>query len=96
MNGKVDSLGRLDRPTKVMLVTLLVVYVFNFLDRQIVNILAEPIARDLDLSDTQVGLMTGLAFAVFYTFLGLPLARYADKHTTNRGKLISVALATGH
>lgn len=94
MNGKVDSLGRLDRPTKVMLVTLLVVYVFNFLDRQIVNILAEPIARDLDLSDTQVGLMTGLAFAVFYTFLGLPLARYADKHTTNRGKLISVALAT--
>ena len=49
---------------------LLVVYVFNFIDRQIVNILAEPIARDLDLSDTQIGLMTGLAFALFYTVLG--------------------------
>ena len=50
--------------TRVMLWTLLIVYVFNFLDRQIVNILAEPIRRDLDLSDTQIGLMTGLAFAL--------------------------------
>ena len=94
MSSKVSSIGKLDKPTRVMLLTLLVVYIFNFLDRQIVNILAEPIARDLKLSDTQVGLMTGLAFAVFYTFLGLPLARYADKPTTNRGKLIAVALAT--
>ena len=94
MSSKVSSIGKLDKPTQVMLLTLLVVYIFNFLDRQIVNILAEPIARDLKLSDTQVGLMTGLAFAVFYTFLGLPLARYADKPTTNRGKLIAVALAT--
>ena len=94
MSSKVGSIGKLDKPTRVMLWTLLVVYIFNFLDRQIVNILAEPIARDLDLSDTQLGLMTGLAFAVFYTFLGLPLARYADKPTTNRGKLISLALAT--
>lgn len=94
MSDKADSISRLDKPTKVMLVTLLVVYIFNFLDRQIVNILAEPIAQDLSLSDTQVGLMTGLAFAVFYTFIGLPLARYADKPSTNRGKLIAVALAT--
>jgi predicted MFS family arabinose efflux permease len=94
MSGKADSLAKLDKPTRLMLVTLLVVYIFNFLDRQIVNILAEPIARDLQLSDTQIGLMTGLAFAVFYTVLGLPLARYADKPTTNRGKLIAVALAT--
>jgi MFS transporter, Spinster family, sphingosine-1-phosphate transporter len=94
MSKKVDGLAKLDKPTRLMLWTLLVVYIFNFLDRQIVNILAEPIARDLDLSDTQIGLMTGLAFAVFYTVLGLPLARYADKPTTNRGKLIAIALAT--
>ncbi|MBK6801217.1 MAG: MFS transporter [Novosphingobium sp.] len=76
-----------------MLWTLLIVYVFNFLDRQIVNILAEPIRRDLDLSDTQIGLMTGLAFALFYTVLGLPIARYSDRPTTDRGRLIAVALA---
>ena len=71
---------------------LLVVYVFNFIDRQIVNILAEPIARDLDLSDTQIGLMTGLAFALFYTVLGIPIARFADRPGTNRPRLIAVAL----
>nr|MBP6581059.1 MFS transporter [Sphingorhabdus sp.] len=77
---------------RITLWVLLVVYIFNFLDRQIVNILAEPIKRDLGLSDTQIGLMTGIAFAAFYTFLGIPIARYADKPTTNRVRLISVAL----
>lgn len=71
---------------------LLVVYIFNFLDRQIVNILAEPISRDLGLSDTQIGLMTGIAFAAFYTFLGIPIARFADRPKTNRVGLISVSL----
>lgn len=73
---------------------LLVVYIFNFIDRQIVNILAEPIAKELSLSDTQIGLMTGLAFALFYTVLGLPIARYADRPTTSRPRLIAIALAT--
>ncbi|ANY20492.1 putative glucarate transporter [Tsuneonella dongtanensis] len=73
---------------------LLIVYIFNFIDRQIVNILAEPIAKDLGLSDTQIGLMTGLAFALFYTALGLPIARYSDRPTTHRPKLIAIALAT--
>ena len=72
---------------------LLIVYIFNFIDRQIVNILAEPIAKDLGLSDTQIGLMTGIAFALFYTVLGLPIARYADKPSTNRPRLIAAALA---
>lgn len=72
---------------------LLIVYIFNFIDRQIVNILAEPIARDLDLSDTQIGLMTGLAFALFYTVLGLPIASWSDRPTTNRTRLIASALA---
>lgn len=79
--------------TRVMLWVLLVVYVFNFLDRQIVNILAEPIRKDLGLSDTQIGLMTGLAFALFYSVLGLPIARLADKPSTDRSKLIALALA---
>ncbi len=69
---------------------LVVVYVFNFLDRQIVTILAEPIKNDLGLNDTQIGLMTGLAFAIFYTVLGIPIARLADR--ANRVNIISVAL----
>lgn len=79
---------------RVTLWILLIVYIFNFIDRQIVNILAEPIAQDLGLNNTQIGLMTGLAFALFYTGLGLPIARYADRATTHRPRLIAVALAT--
>jgi MFS transporter, Spinster family, sphingosine-1-phosphate transporter len=78
---------------RITLWILLAVYIFNFIDRQIVNILAEPIARELQLSDTQIGLMTGLAFALFYTVLGIPIARFADRPTTNRPRLIAVALA---
>lgn len=78
---------------RVVMWTLLVVYILNFLDRQIVNILAEPIKRDLGLSDTEIGLMTGLAFALFYTVLGIPIARYADNPKTSRTGLIAVALA---
>lgn len=78
---------------RVLLWTLLVVYIFNFIDRQIVNILAEPIKNELGLSDTQIGMMTGLAFALFYTILGIPIARYADRPTSNRVGLISISLA---
>ncbi len=78
---------------RVLLWTLLVVYIFNFLDRQIVGILAEPIKKDLGLSDTQIGLMTGMAFALFYTLLGLPIARYADGASSDRVRLISISLA---
>jgi len=93
MSAAITKLSGYDRATRKMLWVLLVVYVFNFLDRQIVNILAEPIARDLKLSDTQLGLMTGLAFALFYTVLGIPIARYADKPGSDRGRLIAVSLA---
>jgi MFS family permease len=71
---------------------LLIVYILNFLDRQIVNILAEEISRDLQLSDTQIGLMTGLAFALFYTFLGIPIARHVDRPQTNRAHVITLSL----
>ncbi len=71
---------------------LLVVYTFNFIDRQILSILIEPIKADLGLNDTQIGLLTGFAFAVFYATLGIPIARLADR--SNRRNLIAYALAT--
>jgi predicted MFS family arabinose efflux permease len=58
---------------------LFVVYVFNFVDRQILAILLEPIKRDLGVSDTAMGFLTGFAFALFYTFAGIPIARFADR-----------------
>ena len=78
---------------RLLLWTLLVVYIFNFIDRQIVSILAEPIARDLDLSDSQLGLLTGLAFALFYATLGVPIARVADNARSNRSRMIAVFVA---
>jgi MFS family permease len=74
---------------------LLVIYTLNFVDRQILNILAEPIRKELHLEDWQLGMMTGLAFAVFYTVLGIPLARLSDRQDDigiNRGRIISIAL----
>ena len=79
--------------SKMMLWTLLVVYILNFLDRQIVAILAEPMKAEFGLTDTQLGLLAGPAFAVFYAVLGIPIARYADKAGTNRVWLISLSLA---
>jgi len=76
--------------TRTMLWILLVVYIFNFLDRQIVNILAEPIKRDLHLTDTELGLLAGPAFAVFYALFGIPLGRLADNW--NRKKLLAIGL----
>lgn len=70
---------------------LVLVYTFNFIDRQIVGILAVPIKADLGLSDAQLGLMGGLAFALFYTGLGIPVAMLADR--VSRTWVITVALA---
>ncbi|MEZ5557488.1 MAG: MFS transporter [Pseudomonadales bacterium] len=69
---------------------LVVVYTFNFIDRQILSILLEPIRLDLGLSDTQMGLLAGFAFAAFYATMGIPIARFADR--SNRRNLIAVAL----
>jgi len=73
-----------------ILFMLTVVYVFNFIDRQILVILQESIKKDLGLSDTQLGLMTGFTFALFYVSFGIPIARLADKG--NRKKIITIAL----
>jgi MFS family permease len=76
---------------RYVLIVLMVTYAFNMLDRQIVTILAEPIKRDLHLADWQLGAVTGLAFALFYTVLGIPVARLADR--ANRVTIIAGALA---
>lgn len=69
---------------------LFFVYVVNFVDRQIMTILLQPIKAEFGFSDTQMGILTGLAFALLYATLGIPIARYADSNS--RVKVISVAL----
>lgn len=78
------------RPSLVLAI-LLTAYIFNFLDRQILGILAQPIKADLHLSDTQFGAIGGLAFALLYSVLGIPLAYLADR--TSRSGVIAGALA---
>jgi MFS family permease len=81
-----------ERYARYVLALLVVVYVFNFLDRQILSILAERIKADLGLSDAQIGFLYGTAFAVFYALFGIPLGRLADVWT--RTHLIAVGLAS--
>lgn len=73
------------------LTILFLVYVFNFIDRSILNILAQSVKEDLGLYDWQIGLMGGIAFALFYTTLGIPIARLAD--TRNRRNIVAISLA---
>jgi MFS family permease len=80
-----------DRYSRYVLGVLVLVMVFNFLDRQILSILAERIKADLGVSDAQIGFLYGTAFAVFYAVFGIPLARLAD--VWDRRKLIAVGLA---
>ncbi|WP_174525811.1 MULTISPECIES: MFS transporter [Sphingomonas] len=70
---------------------LLLVYSFNFLDRQILSILAQPVKADLGLTDAQLGMLGGLAFAILYSTLAIPLALLADR--TSRTWVITVSLA---
>lgn len=74
-----------------VLALLTLVYTFNHIDRQILVILLEPIKADLNLDDTQLGLLSGLAFAAFYATLGIPIAMWADRG--DRRTIISLALA---
>ena len=69
---------------------LVVVYIFNFIDRSILGILVEPIKQDLGVSDTMMGFLGGIAFATFYTFLGIPIARLADRGS--RRNVLAVCL----
>lgn len=76
---------------KVALMLMTLIYIFNFMDRQIMGVLAEPIKRDLGLSDSQLGLLTGFMFALFYTSFGVPVAWLADR--TRRTWVIAGACA---
>lgn len=78
------------RRRSLTLALLTTTYFFSYMDRQILAILLEDIKADLLLSDTQLGLLTGLAFALFYATLGIPVARLADR--TNRRNIIAAAL----
>jgi len=69
---------------------LTVVYSFNFIDRQLLSILQESIKLELELSDSQLGLLTGFAFAMFYVTAGLPIARWADRG--NRRNIVALAI----
>ena len=69
---------------------LLLGYIVNFVDRSILSILLEPIKQDLELNDTQLGFLGGLAFALFYSTLGIPIAALADRWS--RVKVLSIAI----
>jgi MFS family permease len=70
---------------------LTVIYALNFLDRTIFNVLIEPIKKEFALSDTTMGLLAGFGFVLFYSVLGIPIARLADRF--NRRNIVAVALA---
>jgi sugar phosphate permease len=76
-----------------MLVLLTLIFTFNFVDRQILIILQEPIRNELALSDTQLGLLTGLAFVVIYVTVGIPIAHFADR--SNRKNIVSLSVLPG-
>lgn len=85
-----DAPGALARWYVVGVLTL--VYVFNFVDRQIISVLQEPMRAELGLSDTQLGLLQGLTFALFYVSMGIPLARWADVGV--RRDVVALAVGT--
>ena len=63
-----------------VLTVLVVVYIFNFVDRNLMSMLIDSIKRDLDVSDSMMGLLVGPAFALLYTIAGIPIARLADRY----------------
>jgi len=80
------------RSAKITLVLLVIVYMFNFVDRQILSVLAEDIKADLNITDSDLGFLFGTAFAVFYSIFGIPLGKLAD--SWSRKNLLSIGLAT--
>lgn len=92
-NGE-DSQNPYDnkRYRNYVLFVLTITYAFNFIDRQILVILQESIKQELLLSDSQLGLLTGIAFALFYVVMGIPVARLADRWV--RRNIMSIAIGT--
>src|SRR5713101_127653 len=79
------------RYRRYMLAVLAGVYAFNFTDRSVLGLMMQDIKLDLRLSDTQMGFLSGIAFALFYSTLGIPIARWADRG--NRVSIISITAA---
>ncbi len=75
-----------------MLFALFLVGTLTFIDRNIISILVEPLKQEFALSDTQVGLLTGIAFALFYALLGLPISNYADRSDRKRLTIAALSL----
>src|SRR5436190_2819445 len=73
-----------------VVIILTIAFVFSFIDRLILNLLVGPIRRDLGISDTQMSLLMGFSFAIFYTLFGIPLGRLAD--SKNRRSIIAVGI----
>lgn len=90
-----DESGDGDWPNSVyswyVVAVLMLAYTNSFIDRQILNLLIEPIREDLSISDTQVSLLAGFAFAIFYTLMGVPIARLSDQK--NRKIIIATGVA---
>ena len=76
-----------------VLAILTIVYALNFLDRTIFNVLIESIKKEFALSDTTMGLLAGFGFALFYSVIGIPIARIADR--VNRRNIVALALRAG-
>ncbi len=77
--------------THLSLTLLALVYVFSYIDRQVIAVLIEPIKNEFGANDSQMGLLTGLAFGVVYATLGVPVGRLADKY--NRSVIVAMACA---
>jgi predicted MFS family arabinose efflux permease len=84
-----------DPSRHLVLALLFLVYTFNFIDRQIIGILAAPIQDELNASDAEMGLLGGLAFALFYTGLGIPIAWLADRWSRTWIMTIALTLWSG-
>lgn len=89
-SGEIEGYGSSSYRAYVLF-ALLIVYIFNFIDRSLISVLGEPIRETFALSDLQIGLLSGLAFAILYTLLGIPFAMLAERRS--RTWIISIALA---
>jgi MFS family permease len=89
-----DSVNEYPSPARAWysVVILMLAYILSFIDRQVLNLLVAPVRRDLHISDTQMSLLIGFSFALFYALLGLPFGRLADSR--NRPRLIAAGVFT--
>lgn len=89
--GTTEAIARQPARRYLVLGLLTIIYALNFLDRTIFNVLIEPIKKEFALSDTAMGLLAGFGFVLFYSLMGIPIARVADR--LNRRNIVAIALA---